>query len=520
MSIPKEPRQLMINLMYLVLTAMLALNVSAEIINAFFSLNKGIVASTGIVANSNQNIKRGIDKVADAYKNSINEGFRSKAAKAQEISADFEKYIKGITDELIEAAGGVDSHYSDGRPKKYKDKDITTNLFLSEGGGKGRGAEVEAKIQATRAAFLGLIDDAKDKAEFEKQIALMVEAVPTDATAKTWVELKFKQMPVAAVMPALSKLTNDAKTSETSLLNYFLGKVNGEETIRFDKFKVAIAPKKAYLIRGEKFEADVYLAAFSSNPGTNVSISVNGQGLSLNEGVGRYETTTSDLGEKTVKAVASIRNPLTGTSTSAEGEFKYEVGEKSVTVSAEKMNVFYIGVENPLGISAAGFSSNDITVSCSGCDVRKGGNSGYVVTASRAGEATINITARGQSVGSKKFRVKPIPNPSPQLPVQGPFNRGGVIPSGIIRAQSALMAVLDNFDFDARCSIQSFSVVKVRRNEDPQQANNNGGDFSADTRRIVGTANAGDNINFMQILGRCPGDQAARQLGSMSFFVR
>lgn len=516
MSIPKEPRQLMINLMYLVLTAMLALNVSAEIINAFFAINKGIGTSNEIVTNTNGLIKKAIDTQVKAYPKPENQAFQNKAEKAMAISKEFEAYIKDITDKLVTAAGGPNPKYTDGRPIRYKDKDVTTNMFIT--GGKGK--EIQDKIEQTRAAFLALVDE-KAKKDMETQIALQVDAVPEDAKAKgkTWVDVKFKQMPVAAVMPILTKMISDAKTSETALLNHIFNLVGGVD-IKFDQFKVAIAPKRAYLNRGEKFEAEVYLAAYSSNPNGSISIAVNGQGLPLVNGVAKYETTPSGIGKQTVKATASIKNPLTGQTTTSEGSFEYEIGESSATVSAEKMNVFYIGVTNPLAVSVAGYPSNKVSVSCAGCDMNKVNDNNYNVTASRQGEATVTVSAEGKTLATKKFRVKMIPDPRPQLPVQGTFNRGGVIPSGVMRAQSALMAVLENFDFDAKCSIQSFSVVKVRKNEDPQQANNNGGEFSSDTRRIVGTANAGDNIAFMQIMGRCPGDVAARSLGSMSFFVK
>ena len=507
----------MINLMYLVLTAMLALNVSAEIINAFFALNKGLKTSSGIVANSNENIKKGIDKVADAYKNPVNQAFQGRAVDAQKISAEFEAYIKGVTDELITAAGGVDPLHNDGRPVRYKDKDVTTNLFLSEGQGKGRGAEIEKKIQEMRDRFLKLIEDPKDRAEMEKQIALQVDEIPSDSKAKNWSELKFKQMPVAAVMPTLSKLVNDAKTSETTLLNYFLKKVNGEEQVRLDEFRVAIAPKKAYLIRGDKFEADIYLAAYSKSPGANISISANGSGLPLKEGVAHYETTPGGIGKQTVKASASIRNPLTGLTKTVDGVFEYEVGEKSGTISAEKMNVFYMGVDNPVAISAAGVSSNSLRLNCSGCEsLNKQNDNNYMVRINREGEVVLTMTGDGGFSVTKKFRGKRIPNPVPMTSFQG---RGGPATTGQMMSFTGMLAILENFDFDARCSIQSYVLFRAPRREDPIQVNVSGF-TNPEAERICRMAKPGDQYQFMEIKARCPGDAAARNLGSMGFVIR
>jgi gliding motility-associated protein GldM len=513
MSIPKEPRQLMINLMYLVLTAMLALNVSAEIINAFFSLNKGIKDSNEIVAGSNASMKDAIDEQVKVNP-AKNGPFRDQATKVISITKDFESYVNDLTSQLITKAGGLDPKHSDGRPVKYKDKDIPNQIFLAG----GKGAELEAKIKATRDALLSTITDPAKRADLTKKIALQVDSIPLGSEAKTWVDLKFAHMPVAAVMPTLTKCIADAKTSETALLNYFMDEVSGKKEIKFDRFKVAIAPKKAYLIRGDKFEADVYLAAFSSNPGQDVSISVNGSGLGLKEGVAHYETTPSSIGKQTVKASASIRNPATGQVTSTTGEFEYEVGEKSATISAEKMNVFYIGVTNPIAVSAAGISSNSLKVSGSGCSVSRVDANNYNVTATSPGEAIITVSGEGGFTATKKFRVKLIPDPVAKYGA-GKASKGGVIGSGEMAAFNGIRAELENFDFDAKCSIQSYVMVHVPKREDPRQANVTGA-ISGEATRLTSSAKPGDTYNIMNIKGRCPGDQIARDLGSMTFFVR
>ena len=142
MSIPKEPRQLMINLMYLVLTAMLALNVSAEIINAFFVVDKGIKKSNEIVGTANDAIIRSIDKQVEAYPQY--KQFKTKAAEAHEISKEFYAYVKGIRDEIIEAAGGIDPETD--KPKDKKNKDVTTRLLVGTSESEGQGEALKELI--------------------------------------------------------------------------------------------------------------------------------------------------------------------------------------------------------------------------------------------------------------------------------------------------------------------------------------------------------------------------------------
>jgi gliding motility-associated protein GldM len=499
--------------MYLVLTALLALNVSAEIINAFFSLNKGIKSSNAIVDTSNGSLKTAIDTQVKAYNNAANQGYQSNAVKAMEISKGFCEYITGITNEMITAAGGPNPKYSDGRPVRYKDKDVTTNMFINQ----PKGAEVEAKIRETRAALLATISNPADRAKLEASMPLSVEELPADTKAKNWVEYKFKQMPVAAIMPFFTKLQADAKSSETAILNYVAEKVGGTE-IKFDQFLVAISPNNGYVIKGEKFTADVALAAFSSNPGAGVSISVNGQGLAVKEGIGHYETTANTLGKQTVTATASIKNPLTGEVKSAKKEFTYEVGQRSVALSADKMNVVYIGVENPISVAAAGVSSNDLRVSSNDMTISGSGGK-YTARATKQNmNASINVSA-GSLSQSFPFRIKRIPDPVAQLPLpQG--GKGGAIGNGTFKAISGLVAMLDNFDFDAKCSIQSYNFTYLAKRQDPVLIPNQGGSYNGSVSSAVQKAKPGDTYYFDEIKARCPGDDAGRPINSLVFTIK
>ncbi len=518
MSIPKEPRQLMINLMYLVLTAMLALNVSAEIINAFYALNRGLKTSNGIVGDSNDKLRSAI--MTQAKDNAKYAPFAKGANDAQAISKDFETYIKGYYDQLVKDAGGIDPKYGD-RPVRYKDKDVTTNLMINN----KKGEEMMKKIMDTRASFINSVPEGAERKAMEAQIPLMVDSISKDSKATNWPEYKFKQMPVAAVLATFSKYINDAKTSETALMNYYFNKMSIVD-FKVDKFKVIISPKKSYLIKGDKFEADVALAAYNSNSNgaLNASISVNGQGITLKDGQGHYESGTSSLGKQTVNATARLTNPFTGLSEEAKGSIEYEVGERSGTVSAEKMNVIYVGVDNPVEVSAAGVSSNSLKLSCGGCNATQKDNNHYIVTSDRPGtKAILTLTGENGFSLAKEFRVKGIPSPVPKIntePFDKPGAGGGVLNSGVFAASTALLAKLENFDFDARCNIQSFVLVYRPKVEDAQQVNCNSAEFNSDVRRYVSKARAGDVFNFFEIKAKCPGDAIGRPVGTLTYLIK
>ena len=120
-------------------------------------------------------------------------------------------------------------------------------------------------------------------------------------------------------------LKNQNLLDEIVYLNYFMDKVSGRIIINDSPFRVVIAPKKAVLIEGEKFQADIFLAAYSNNPGTGLSFTINNQDLSIKDGVAKYSKTESSTGLKTIKVIASIRNPATGETTQRIGELEYHV---------------------------------------------------------------------------------------------------------------------------------------------------------------------------------------------------
>ncbi|MDP4710469.1 MAG: gliding motility protein GldM [Saprospiraceae bacterium] len=514
MSIPKEPRQLMINLMYLVLTALLALNVSAEVMNAFFTLDKGIKNSNDIVQNTNQTILNNIQKQAQAYDNDQNKAFLAAASQAEDLTEELVAYVEAIKTELYEAAGGDDPKHP-GQPKRIKDKDVTTRMFVGDtGANNGKGFELEKKIRDTRDVLLQLVDNDPSLAE---SIPLKIDETALEKSgAKSWTDYNFKQMPVAAVFPLLTKIQNDAKASATAILNHFLGKVSGEE-IKFDAFEPVISARKGYIIRGETYNADIFLSAYSTSAGDNTRISVNGANLPVKDGKAVYNASPDAIGAKKYNVKIDVTNPLTGEIKSYAKEFEYEVGERSVAVSADKMNVFYIGVDNPVSVSAAGISSNELSVSIDGGGgtIKKVGSNNFVVNVTNPGDATINVAGGGMR-DSKLFRVKRIPNPEARLS----NSNGGNMGSGEFKAQAGVGAFLDNFDFDAKCSVVGYELVYAAKRADVVIVENEGARYTDASQKLVAMAKPGDTYYFNNVRASCPGDKVSRKINSMVFTIR
>ena len=546
MSIPKEPRQLMINLMYLVLTALLALNVSAEVMNAFFTLDKGNKESMATV---DTQLGQTVDGLKELLSDESKKKFKPIEPAVDEVRqtiSSFNDYVDVLRDQIVDMSGNDNGEIDEGDfaesygkkvPKGKKNKDITTNLLVK----KGKGEELKEKIIETKDNLIRIYSDLLNnfgedfdlnKAEIEKNIeninnnlafGIDDETWRESKDKKSWADFKFRQMPVAAVLPLLSQMQSDAKSSEAAIINDF-AKFAGGKVIEFDAFFPVVEAKKAYVIKGQPFEAKISVGTYSSqiNP-EDIGIFVNGNKIPVgDDGKAEFTTGTSSLGTKSLNLRAVVRNPLTGEVSEGETSYEYEVGETSVTVSADKMNVLYIGVDNPISVAAAGYNSNDIRVGINGGGgkVRKVGSSNYVVTVTTptppGKDAKVVITNNGRTVKSAPFRVKRIPNPEARLG----RNNGGVMKSGEFKAQAGVLAILDNFDFDARCAISGFEMVYVAPRQDAVLAQNSGARFNDKAARLKNRAKPGDTFYFRDVRAKCPGDKNTRKINDMVFNIK
>jgi len=532
MSIPKEPRQIMINLMYLVLTAMLALNVSAEVINAFFKFRDGLERTNTVVESANS---AGIKALAAAVEEKKDyKALLPAAQQVETIIQEFSSYIDGVTGRLDEAAGGIVTESNDpnriGKPEKFKNKEIPTQFFVD--GYEGplgetvvpEGPVIKDKVAETRQKLVDVLNGIKKDRNLrmnDEEIAdivnkLTLEIDTTNLNGKSWEEFSFDYMPVAACYPTLSKLKTDANTSGNMIINYLSGKV-GATVVKFDKFVVVSSPKQTYLLQGDTYEADIFLSAASSQ--AKVRVSVNGSSLPANNGVATYKSTPSGLGEQSYSAKITVTNPFNGKTETYDKTFKYTVGTKSgATVSADKMNVFYIGVTNPVSVAAGGdFSRINASVSGGGCSMSKAGSGKYNVTCSTpTNEARVTVSAPDVEATTFPFRVKRIPDPIALIAKDIKSSMG----TGEIKAYQGIRAELRNFDFEAKCNIMGFEIAYVPKRNDAVLHVQRGGRFEGRTKEMIDRAKPGDRYYFSNIKAKCPGDPAGRRINDLIINVK
>jgi hypothetical protein len=269
---------------------------------------------------------------------------------------------------------------------------------------------------------------------------------------------------------------------------------------------------------GEEYSAEI---SFNQKiPETyKIGISVGGASLRIDREKARYTARGTSLGERrfTVKAVLKdAKGELIG---NLEKEVSYTISLASIHVSADKMNVFYVGVDNPINILAPGIPVSVLGVKISGDigRIRKVGRTNYVVTCERAGMLTIVVqNKKNGKTYPFQYRVKKIPEPTIRL---------GKLPDGEISAatfveQPGLAAWLYNFDFEARCTIKQYKVLHYTKGKKMVEILNTGGRFEEATLTEIKKAKAGDMYIFTEVEGDCPRDTAGRSFNSLVFKIK
>ena len=489
----ESTRQKMINIMYLVLLAMLALNVSDTILNAFKNLNDSLATSTSNVNNS-------INQLFTAFENTKlkDEPIRARpifeqAKKARAITEELNGYVEELKKRFISEGNGYDPETGD--LVERSNLDIATGIMINN----KEGARLKAKINETREKLIGLIDP-KERGSLTFSLEAKDPAKRVEGK-RLWEEVNFGEgTPLTAAMTILTKIQTDARNAESDVVKKIFGKMD-QAVVNLDKFAaVAVAPT-SYVISGQPYTAEVFLTAYDSQ--ANPIITVGGSTLQVKDGKGVYTANTGSEG--LFSWVGTIRVKQTDGSFKEykTAEQKYQVSRPSAVVSPDKMNVFYIGVPNPVSVSAPGIPKENLRVSMSGGNI-SGSNGKYTVSVSTAGAAKVNVSAeingKLQNIGSSDFRVKRIPDPKAKFAGK----TGGNLSSVVIKSQNAIFAILENFDFDAKFVVTRFNLVIAKPRADAVILQTNGNTLSSQMRAAMAAVTPGTRVIFDNIVAVGP----------------
>ncbi|MBN4066041.1 gliding motility protein GldM [Candidatus Amoebophilus asiaticus] len=525
-----SPRQKMINMMYLVLTALLALNVSREVLNAFIKVDEGLQATQANFQTQNDITYASFEA---AMKNNPDKTkpYRDNAFKAKDISDKLITHIEDLKDYTVKIGGGWDEDIleEEGRkvPQKKSDLDVGGQVMDLEGKGK----ELQDMVNSARANFLGLVSNEADRKRVEELITLKADDPPPgEEGAISWAQDNFVHIPLAAYITQLSKLQLDIKNAEGVITNYLFKAIDAAD-FKFDKLEPKIIAQSSYILLGQEYKADVFLSASSSTQDPDIFVGrVDEEGKLIGEGQ-KLDSVVAGIGKYVVRPVAEgivkwggvikIKNPQ-GEVEEYPFQSEFQAAKPSASVSLTKMNVMYIGVDNPVEVSAPGFPKDKVTASLIGSGSLSGGKGKYIGRVNKVGKVKIVVTAETASGDKKRmgefdFRVKRVPDPVAQIGKK----EGGVISREVLRVQGGISAVLIDFDFDVRYTVIRHNITYLPKRGDPKVlTNQKGALFSARAKSILKNCKAGDRIIFDEIFARMPKTKDSRKLNSIFFTVK
>lgn len=507
---PETPRQRMIGMMYLVLTAMLALNVSADVLNAFTKVQHGLTSTIANYSKKNAEMYNEIEMAYNLNQTKV-AGVREKASKVREETQSLINYIEELKRRMVVIADGEEE--ADVMDIKAKDNlDIGGQVMITEGKGK----ELKKRMVAFRELLVSYVSP-KDSV-LRHTIADNLntdDPKPVDGEFKSWESSKFESIPLVGVVTLLTMYQADLLNAESDVVRYLFSSIDAE-SFKFNKLEALVIPDSKYVLKGETFKARIMLAAVDTTQ--KPQIIANGREVSYQGDFGYYTETASTIGVRTLKGVINYISP-SGTTLPREFELKYEVAEPAVVISPTKMNVFYVGVDNPVSLAAPGISPEAIEAEITNGTITKSQSGSYVVRPKVAGkECAItvfaNVQGQKRELQIQKFRVKDVPDPVAK--VNG--SRGGSIRKNMLVAAGRVDAEMENFDFDMKFTVENFSVYTTIDGYAQEETRSNKANFSDAQIKLINKLKRGQPLLIENIVVKGP-DGTTRPLPSITFKI-
>lgn len=489
-------RQKMINLMYLVFIAMIAMTVDTEVLNAFKIFDNKFTDSNERLIEDNTAALSGLrDKAAEQPVKY--EPLLAKAQQVKSVSDEFYAYLGSIKDTLttdVDTESYANLDKSDALDERW----FTGDRYTKEG---------EAFMAALNDYKQGISDALGEEfagLNTSVQNAFDTSPVPNkDGKEIDWLRYNFEGYPLAASITRFTQMQNDVKAIESELYSTLLqGQLSRDASL--DSFQAIVIPDKSAFLSGENFTGRVVLGKFDSSL-TFDKVVVNGREVeNLEKGAVKLNFPAGNVGAREINGEIVYTENGESKSIPIDGDYFVVNPPNSATISADKMNVVYRGVANPMTISFAGVPDNSVNASAPG--LRKASGSSYIMTPGTGREVTIRVTGTtqdGVSVSdSKQFRIKDIPRPTGTV-------RGE---SDIIKMQrsaleiSTVGASLPDFDFDLNLAVTGFKF-NVPGQPTVQV---NGSRLDAGAKRVLQRAQRGQTVQIFDIDAKIQGNSSYR----------
>ncbi|MBN2349481.1 MAG: gliding motility protein GldM [Bacteroidales bacterium] len=545
----ETPRQKMIGMMYLVLTALLALNVSTSVLDAFQIIEEGL-------GKTHKTLKSKIDEVYKNfdYQEELNRAkvgpWKEKAVDVQKRAEELISNIHKLKVEVVLAAEGEGTTALEG------DKIITENIAATtdydtpnrimigpELNKNSKGRILKESINEYRDFLLSLVPEESTALRESIMSSLNTESEHSeskkskDAEKMEWEYHKFGHSPLVGFLAIMSSLQIDISNAESEVVNYLYSQIDAG-SIKFNKVEATVIPNSNYIIRGNDYAAQVFLAATDSTQDPVVWVTSASQpydsaltdgiwlykkkdgvqydSIPIHNGRGLFKRTENSTGFRAWGGIIELQGP-SGTITRPFKQ-SYQVAEGNVVVSPTKMNVFYLGVDNPVKVSVSNVPADKIFPTMTNGDISKKSGSEYIVRPKRPGNSMVTVFAeidgKRRSMGTEEFRVKIVPTPVAKVAAKN----GGSIDKNVLLAQLGVTAEMEEgFDFDLKFTVTEFTISTTVQGF-VRDATAKGNRFTDEQRNIINNLGRGSRIYIQDIKAVGP-DGSQRPLSTINFRI-
>lgn len=512
---PETPRQRMIGMMYLFLTAMLALNVSGELLKAFQLVDSSIQQTISTVEKKNKQL--------------YNEFLNSKQANEAKVGAYYDK-----SQQVREAADKLANHIHDLKLlmvtttqgsettletfTKGDNQDVNAQIMITEQSG-GRSKELKKMFYDYKILLLSVVDTSQRvlRDNIERVLDTSDPEPKGGEPSRSWESEKFEHLPISASFALMSKMMSDVRNLEADVVRSLYNQID-EQSFKFTNIEPIVKPRSEVIVKGSSYYAEVIMAARDETMNPKFTL----KGLAdptVENGKAIINIPASSTGSKTIEGTASVLGP---NEEWVDRTFvlKYEVVEPMVVISPTKMNVFYEGVENPVKISVPGYSTSQLSVDIKNASYRKAGDEFLVTPNARTAglKSTITVFAKEEGkaprkVGEMDFRIKRIPPPIAKV---GGINEGKLAKARLI-AESGVFAEMEDFDFELEYKVTRFVVSTVKGGylQEEQSSTNR---FTEAQRELIKGLGRGSKVIINDIKAQGP-DKVTRSLGSITITI-
>ncbi len=434
--------------MYLVLTALLALNVSAEILNAFKTVDNSLKNANTTIDKKNGELFASFEELEkDPAKAERAKIWGDRASQAKKMADDMTTYLAGLKTEIINAS------QPNAQTGAFKEDDLeaATRIMTSPG---TKGKELLQKLTDFKSGMLNLNDSIKKQFENELPIDLSIPPSHNEASKADWSSAYFNMTPSIAAITILSKFQNDVKNSEAMVVAYCHQQV-GAVVYRNDSYAPIVALSSTYLMNGQELNVSAGVAAFNSQ--NQPVISIDGQSEATGaDGMVEKKEIVSGVGNHSVHVHMTYKDQ-DGKEQTYDHDYPYTVGQPSgLSVSADDVKVLYIGLENHLSINSGSVGSEKVNVESDNGSVKRGAAPGvWIASPTKPGAANLNVVVDNKPT-KFTFKVKNVPDPVGVVGV----SKGGRMRVNDFKAQFGVGAVLENFVFEGvKFNVTGFTIV-------------------------------------------------------------